>query len=66
MKFRARKTIPLGPVKLHFTEHGFSSWSIKVGPYSWNSRTGKSHFDTPGPGSLEWGGGHERSSTKRR
>lgn len=64
MKFRARKTLPIGPVKLHFTEHGFSSWSIKIGPFSWNSRTNKKHFDTPGPGSLEWGG-HERTSTKR-
>ena len=64
MKFRARKTISLWFVKLHFTEHGFSSWSIKIGPFSWNSRTNKKHFDTPGPGSLE-GGGHERTSTKQ-
>lgn len=54
MKFRMRKTIPLGPIKLHFTEHGFSSWSFKIGPFTWNSRTRKKRFDTPGPGSVEW------------
>lgn len=62
MKFRARKTVPLGPVKLHFTEHGYSSWSLKLGPYSWNSRTGKSHVDTPGPGSVEFGGHTSKNS----
>lgn len=56
MKFRARKTIPLGPVKLHFTERGYSSWSLKFGPYTWNSRSRKSHIDTPGPGGFEFGG----------
>ncbi len=35
---------------------------IKIGRYSWNSRTRKSHFDTPGPGSVEFGG---KSSTKK-
>jgi hypothetical protein len=54
MKFRMRKTIPLGPIKLHFTEHGYSSWSFKLGPFTWNSRTKKKRFDTPGPGSVEW------------
>lgn len=54
MKFRMRKTIPLGPIKLHFTEHGYSSWSIKIGRFSWNSRTKKKRFDTPGPGGVEW------------
>lgn len=56
MKFRARKHIKLGPITINLTERGFSSWSIKIGRYSWNSRTRKSHFDTPGPGSIEFGG----------
>lgn len=58
MKYRMRKTVNLGPVKLHFTQRGFSSWSIKVGPFTWNSRTRKKHLDTPGPGGFEWGGPH--------
>ena len=26
-----RKTIRLGPLRLNFTKHGFSSWSIRIG-----------------------------------
>lgn len=48
------KTVNLGPVKLHFTQKGFSSWSLKIGPFRWNSRTRKKHLDTPGPGGVEW------------
>lgn len=54
MKYRMRKTVNLGPLKLHFTQKGFSSWSIKIGPFTWNSRTRKKHLDTPGPGGVEW------------
>lgn len=56
MKVRARPHIRLGPITLNMTERGFSSWSIKIGRYTWNSRTHKSHVDTPGPGSIEFGG----------
>lgn len=54
MRFRMRKSIPLGPIRLNFTERGFSSWSIKIGRFSWNSRRRKTTFDTPGPGRIEW------------
>jgi len=46
-----RKTIRLGPVRLNFTKHGFSSWSIKIGRWSWNSRARKHRVDLPGPAS---------------
>ena len=55
MKFRARKTIRLGPLRFHFTERGYSSWGIKVGPYSRNFTSRRTTIDTPGPGSFSWG-----------
>lgn len=64
MKFRARKSIPLGPVRLNFTEGGFTSWSVKIGRWSWNSRTGRQTFDTPGPGSVNWGGRSSRGERR--
>lgn len=56
MKFRARKTLRLGPFRLNFTQRGFSSWGLKVGPWSWNAKTRRQSLDTPGPGGLHWGG----------
>lgn len=52
-KFRLRKSIRLGPVRLNFTQRGFSSWSFLLGPFTWNSRTKRKSFDTPGPGHVE-------------
>lgn len=49
MPLRARKAIRFGPLRLHFTQAGFTSWSIKVGPWSWNSRTRRQRVDLPGP-----------------
>jgi hypothetical protein len=63
LRFRARKTVRLGPVRLNFTQSGFSSWGLGVGRWSWNSRTGQQRFDTPGPGGLVWGG---RGAAQRR
>jgi hypothetical protein len=53
VKFKLRRSIRIGPIRLNFTEKGFSSWSIKLGRFSWNSRTRKKKFDTPGPGHVE-------------
>ncbi|GGS07417.1 MULTISPECIES: DUF4236 domain-containing protein [Micromonospora] len=50
IQFRKRKKY--GPVILHFTENGFSSWSIKIGRWSWNSNTRAHRVDLPGP--LSW------------
>jgi hypothetical protein len=48
-----RRSFRIGPIRLNFTEKGFTSWSIKLGRFSWNSRTRKKKFDTPGPGYME-------------
>jgi hypothetical protein len=44
-----RKTFRIGPFRLNFTERGFTSWSIRIGPFNWNSRTRKPSADLPGP-----------------
>ena len=53
MRFRLRRTHRLGPVRFHFTERGLSSWGLRVGPWTWNSRTRRHTVDTPGPGYLQ-------------
>lgn len=50
MGFRLRKTLRLGPIRLHFTQRGLSSWSVGIGRWSWNARTRRHTIDTPGPG----------------
>jgi hypothetical protein len=60
MRFRLRKTVRVGPVKLIFTERGFSSWGLQVGRWTWNARTGRHTVDTPGPGSLQSRGRRRR------
>jgi Protein of unknown function (DUF4236) len=47
-----RKVIRLGPLRLNFSKHGFSSWSLKIGRWSWNSRTRAHRVDLPGP--VSW------------
>lgn len=56
MRYRFRTSRRLGPLRLNFTERGFSSWGIVVGRWSWNSRTRRHTVDTPGPGHVEFGG----------
>jgi hypothetical protein len=53
-----RKTVRLGPVRLHFTKNGFSSWSIRLWRWSWNSKTRKQRVDLPGP--VSWTGESHR------
>jgi len=50
LMFRKRKKY--GPIILNFTENGFSSWSIKIGRWSWNSKARAHRVDLPGP--LSW------------
>jgi hypothetical protein len=45
--FRYRNKRRLGPFQWHFTEHGLSSWGIKIGRWTWNSKRGNS-VDLPG------------------
>ena len=48
-----RKVIRLGPLWLNLSKSGMS-WSIHLGPWSWNSRTRAQRVDLPGP--LSWRG----------
>jgi len=50
LMFRSRKKF--GPIILNFTQKGFSSWSIKIGRWSWNSKARAHRVDLPGP--LSW------------
>ena len=57
--FRSRRKF--GPLILNFTQNGFSSWSIKIGRWSWNSKARAHRFDLPGP--LSWK--QDKSSSRR-
>lgn len=59
-RFRARKTLRLGPIRLHFTQAGFSSWGIQIGWWTWNAKTDRHTIDTPGPGSIRLDGAKRR------
>lgn len=52
MSFTFRKTIHLGPVRLNFGRHGYSSTTIKFGRWSYNTRTRRHAVDLPGP--INW------------
>lgn len=56
MRFRARKALRFGPLVIHLTQRGFSSWGLRLWRWTWNAKTRRSTFDTPGPGSVAWGG----------
>ena len=50
MKFRLHRTLRLGPIRIHLTERGFSSWGVQLGRWSWNARTRAAHRRHPGLG----------------
>lgn len=52
--FRVRPK--LGPFHLNVSKRGLRSVSFTLGPYTRNLRTGRSSIDSPGPGSIQWGG----------
>lgn len=59
-KFRARKQLKWGWLRVNLTQRGFSSWGLRKGDWSWNERTRKTTYNSPGPGSLVWGGKRRR------
>lgn len=59
MPFNLRKRFRVGPLVFNFTEHGMSSVSVRIGRWSWNTRTGRHSVDLPGP--VNW-----RSRGRRR
>jgi hypothetical protein len=48
MSLLFRKAIRLGPVRLNLSKSGVS-WSLRLGPWSWNSRSRRQRVDLPGP-----------------
>lgn len=56
LRFRARKTIRLGPLYWTFTQAGYTGWGIRVGPWRWSARSGRHSLNTPGIGGVTWGG----------
>ncbi len=52
MPLMFRKVYKVGPIHFNVGRHGLSSWSIKIGKWSWNSRTRAQRVDLPGP--LSW------------
>ncbi len=60
MKFRMHRSMKLGPVRIHMTERGISSWGLQLGPWSWNARSGRHTVDTPGPGYVQSRGRRRR------
>lgn len=48
MPLQYRRSAKFGPLRFHFTQDGFSSWSIKIGRWSWNSRQRRQRVDLPG------------------
>lgn len=52
MPINFRKSHRFGPLRFNFTRNGFTSWGIKLGRWSWNSRNRSQRVDLPGP--LFW------------
>ena len=59
-----RKSFRFGPFRFNFTKSGFSSWSFKLGRYTWNSKQREHRVDLPGAAS--WTSRKDRSKTKSK
>lgn len=53
MALRLRRVLHVGPLAWNFTRRGLSSWSVRIGPWSWNSRSRRQRVDLLGPWSWE-------------
>ena len=62
MGVRMRKQYRMGPVHWNVTQDGLSSWSLKLGRWSWNSRTRSQRVDLPGP--FHWQGRTRRQRSE--
>lgn len=52
MRYRGRKTFRFGPLFFSFSQNGFTSWGVKIGPYTYNATRKRSSLDTPGIGGI--------------
>jgi hypothetical protein len=66
--FRWRRSIPLLPfLRMNLTQRGVSSFTWHFGRWwSWNSRTGDTTVNPPGPGSVVRRGRRKRSAPRER
>lgn len=62
MRFRARKTFRLGPLRATVNQSGRWSFAITVGPVTHNLTRRTTSIDTPGPGSFH----HQHGRRTRR
>jgi hypothetical protein len=53
VRFRLHRTLRFGPIRIHLTERVLRSWGVHLGPWSWNARTRRHTFDTPGWGYVQ-------------
>lgn len=49
MPFTFRKRLRLGPLFINIGKAGFTSWGVKLGPFTWNGTRGTTSVDLPGP-----------------
>lgn len=61
--FRMRPS--LGPFHVNISKRGFRSVSVTLWRLTKNLTTGRWSFDTPGPGSISWGGQGRRNRRPR-
>jgi Protein of unknown function (DUF4236) len=61
--FRMRPS--LGPLRFNVSKHGLRSVSLKLGWFTYNFGTGRKSVDTPGPGSVSFGGRVRRNRPRR-
>lgn len=47
-----RKRVKIGPIIVNVSQGRITSYTIKFGPWSWNSRTRRQRVNLPGP--LSW------------
>lgn len=64
MTVKMRKVQKVGPFRFHYTLKGLSSWSIKIGPWSYNSRAERHRVDLPGP--FHWQSDTRKGKTSGR
>jgi hypothetical protein len=55
LRFRGRKTLRFGPLRIHLSQSGYTGWGLKVWRWTYSHTTGRQSFDTPGFGSVQWG-----------
>ncbi len=61
-----RKRLRLGPVTLNFGRGGLSSYSVRLGPVTWNPKRRRVTTNLPGPlyHTQEYGGRKRRPSSR--